>query len=254
MSKSGAEQGDTVGNDSGNEYELSPPPLKILKANDEEFDSEEVTNNPNANGGSSDSMLTQAGRLTPVEEIQIDTVTTDKSSEDNEDSSDQCSKDENDSVDGTETDVLRELSNVSSTTDDNDTLLRIPERQDCPNEQSRTVSVDSGESRHEFVEPTTPVTSNAHRVSALRRRLAIYSPSDNLLSPCTLKLNRPKSLFSRFGGTALNEGGSGDTIGRRMIHPGSSEFDPLSDDSSDHSDEESSDSENDEQSESSNSE
>ncbi|VBB27335.1 unnamed protein product [Acanthocheilonema viteae] len=41
----------------------------------------------------------------------------------------------------------------------------------------------------------TPCFSQADRVATLRKRMAIYSPSDNMLSPCTMKLNRPKNFF-----------------------------------------------------------
>nr|CDP92912.1 Bm9163, isoform a [Brugia malayi] len=46
-----------------------------------------------------------------------------------------------------------------------------------------------------FAFQTTPCSTQTDRITSLRKRMAIYSPSDSMLSPCTMKLNRPKNFF-----------------------------------------------------------
>ncbi|OZC09148.1 hypothetical protein X798_03895 [Onchocerca flexuosa] len=90
------------------------------------------------------------------------------------------------------------------------------------------------------ISPTTPSFSQADRVTSLRKRMAIHSPSDNILSPCTLKLNRPKNFFrmrqrakalSLLSANKLNEGS--DDVGGEMECTATGEADIPADDGMD---------------------
>ncbi|VDP15643.1 unnamed protein product [Onchocerca flexuosa] len=70
--------------------------------------------------------------------------------------------------------------------------------------------------------------------------MAIHSPSDNILSPCTLKLNRPKNFFrmrqrakalSLLSANKLNEGS--DDVGGEMECTATGEADIPADDGMD---------------------
>uniref|UniRef100_A0A915PUU6 Uncharacterized protein n=1 Tax=Setaria digitata TaxID=48799 RepID=A0A915PUU6_9BILA len=97
-------------------------------------------------------------------------------------------------------DLLKDVENITESSDSSD---HSPERteQDDLHEQrehspERPVSpLVAGELPESSKGPSTPYFSEADRVNSLRKRMAIYSPSDSIMSPCTLKLNRPKNFF-----------------------------------------------------------
>ncbi|VDK86804.1 unnamed protein product [Litomosoides sigmodontis] len=141
----------------------------------------------------------ESDRLTPVQQFSFN----------DSDSSDEMTR-----SGAGDKDQLKDSNNI---TDSSNSSIKSPERNnsDGSNDlRERTMSppsiINSPESTRE---PRTPCFSQGDRVFTLRRQMAVHSPSDNILSPCTMKLNRPKNFFrmrqakasSLFSAEELNE-------------------------------------------------
>ncbi|KAL3982854.1 Spo12 family protein [Acanthocheilonema viteae] len=95
-------------------------------------------------------------------------------------------------------DLLKDLENVTDSSDSSRRSLGNTEYNESNDllEHARPISpLNLTELPESSTGPKTPCFSQADRVATLRKRMAIYSPSDNMLSPCTMKLNRPKNFF-----------------------------------------------------------
>ncbi|EJW86220.1 hypothetical protein WUBG_02867 [Wuchereria bancrofti] len=92
-------------------------------------------------------------------------------------------------------DLLKDVENI---TESSDSSHCSPERGIHDDEHSSGYPATppaSGELPGSSKAPTTPCSTQTDRITSLRKRMAIYSPSDSMLSPCTMKLNRPKNFF-----------------------------------------------------------
>ncbi|CAG9538802.1 unnamed protein product [Cercopithifilaria johnstoni] len=130
----------------------------------------------------SDSPAAESDRLTPVPKFRCD----------DSDSSDEMTRPASGHGD-----LLKNLENI---TDSSDSSQRSPEHTEYDESNDLLEHYSNSppnvpELPESSEEAKTPCFSQADRVATLRKRMAVYSPSDSILSPCTMKLNRPKNFF-----------------------------------------------------------
>ncbi|KAM3725405.1 Mitosis-specific protein [Dirofilaria immitis] len=187
------------------EHDTSPPPTKVTRADwidrsrkhletensqesersDEDFSAGDVVKSSETASDRSDSPAAESDRITPMPDFECN------DSDDSERAT-QCVSDRGD--------MLKDAENITESSDsshysgeqiDHDELSELHGHFSGHPTSPLATSELTGSSN----EPTTPCFSQADRVTSLRKRMAIHSPSDSILSPCTLKLNRPKNFF-----------------------------------------------------------
>ncbi|EFO25698.1 hypothetical protein LOAG_02786 [Loa loa] len=187
------------------ENDTSPPPAKVTKidrrgsvtchprkhletvcsqgseGSDEDLSAGDAVKPLSTDSDRSDSPAAESDRITPVPKFEYN---------------DSDSSDEGTQLASDRGDLLKDVENI---TESSDSSGHSPEHtkheESCGLHCDRSSPPACGELPESSKGPTTPCSPQADRVTSLRKRMAVYSPSDNILSPCTMKLNRLKNFF-----------------------------------------------------------